>query len=320
MADQIKKSVVSMETKSIDEKARTIEFIGTNSTKDRSGDIIETDGWFLKNFMENPVFLWAHDGRSRPPIGRALEVSRTPNGLKFLIEFASKGVHEFADTIFKLYVAGFLKGVSVGFVPRKTEIIRGIDGEFEGIHFIEQELVELSAVSVPDNPDAMILEAVEGVLRKEAAEFLSKSLEAEITFGHSLEALKKEIILMTEEEKLAVEVKDGETEKNKGGDSTLENKETELDIWKQSVENRLEQLTASVKEQKSATEMFERMASLLEGLKSLSTGEPLVGNKFLSILGTGIKPKGDPKDVEDMLSALGKFGERVKSAQWKSTS
>lgn len=181
----------------IDKENRTIKFIGATATQDRTGDVIEMDGWILDNFMRNPVFLWSHQGHSVPPIGRALEVNRTPEGLKFTIQFAEPEIFQFADTIFKLYVAGFLKAVSVGFIPKQREAITDPQtGEFVGFRFLKQELVELSAVSVPANPQALIEEALVGDLRKEATEFLYKSLDAEDSFLKTINDLKREILLM----------------------------------------------------------------------------------------------------------------------------
>ena len=306
------KSLTSPVIKGIDEETRTIEFLGTSSKQDRSGDIIETDGWDIKNFMDNPVFLWAHNGRSVPPIGRALEVSRTPQGLKFRIQFATKEVHPFADTVFKLYGAGFLKGVSVGFIPKKREVMTDPQtGEFTGFKFLEQELIELSAVSVPDNPEALIQEAVDGVLNKEAAEFLSKSLEVESSFGTVIQELKKEILLMSKEVTTNATVEGDEGTQTT--ESKTENTDKTLDKRLEKVENRLEQLEAHAEMQKSATEVFQVVKTLLEGLRT-NVGNSDQVNPFLKVLAPGIEPQGNPEDQKALIDAITKATSKL--ATW----
>ena len=40
---------------------RILEFVGSTADVDRYGDIIEVEGWDLKNFKKNSPFLWAHN-------------------------------------------------------------------------------------------------------------------------------------------------------------------------------------------------------------------------------------------------------------------
>lgn len=181
MDQTVLKYIVPISIKEIDDENRVIKFVGSTTTQDRSGDIIEATGWKLSNYMKNPVFLWSHNRVPElPPIGRTVELQRTTDNLVFNIEFATKDLLPFADTIYKMYRAGFIRAVSVGFIPTKREIITDpATGNFKGFRFTEQELVELSAVNVPDNPEALIQEAVHGTLCKEAQDFLVKSLHYE---------------------------------------------------------------------------------------------------------------------------------------------
>jgi len=301
------KALLTVETKFIDQESRTITFLGTSNRQDRSGDIITAQGWDVTNYLLNPVFLWAHDGRSNPPIGRAVELTHMSNGLKFKIEFATKEILPFADTVFKLYSAGFLKAVSVGFLPKKAEVIRDSQTqEFLGFKFLEQELIELSAVSVPDNPEALVQEAADGLLKKEAAEFLTKSLHVEETFLDTVQALKKEIILMAAEEKVL-----------KGKDTASQTKENELTVDKrlENMENRLEQLEALSDMQKSATEVFQAVKYVLEGVKSKGTNG--IANPFLAVLDPGNEPKGDPQDQKALIEAITTATKKIST--WKPT-
>ncbi len=95
---------------------RTLEFVGSTEDRDRMGDIIMSEGWSLKSYKKNPVFMWAH-GYDTPPVGKATKVWVEDQKLKFDIQFASKDEYEFADTIYQLYKGGYLRATSVGFIP-----------------------------------------------------------------------------------------------------------------------------------------------------------------------------------------------------------
>lgn len=144
--------------RSIDVEKRTIEFVASTETTDRYGDVIRVSGWETRNYMRNPVFLWAHRS-SDPPIGKTVKLftETTPPALVQVVQFADKDTYPFADTIFNLYRDGFMNAVSVGFKPtEKPKPIRNPDtDQITGFEFTKQELMELSAVPLPANPDAL---------------------------------------------------------------------------------------------------------------------------------------------------------------------
>jgi len=144
--------------RSIDEKNRILTLVASTEAVDRYGDIIRVKGWKLANYMKNPVFLWGHRS-SDPPIGRSVRVwtETNPPALVHDIQFATKDVYPFADTIYKLYKGKFLNATSVGFMPL-SEPTPAYDEEGNltgGQEFTNQELLELSAVSIPANPEAL---------------------------------------------------------------------------------------------------------------------------------------------------------------------
>ena len=102
--------------------------------------------------MNTPVFLWAHD-YARPVIGRAVDTWLEPHRLMARVEFAPT---QFAQEVAGLYQAGYQRGVSVGFKPLRYEERRHEKtGALLGIRFLEQELLEVSAVPVPANRNAL---------------------------------------------------------------------------------------------------------------------------------------------------------------------
>ena len=127
-------------------------FLISNEDVDRHGDVVLARGWRLEAYRRNPVFLWAHD-YARPVIGRAQSVWAEPGQLLARMEFAPTA---FAKEVAALYRSGYQQGVSVGFKPLRYEERRQErTGAFLGIRFLEQELLEVSAVPVPANRDAL---------------------------------------------------------------------------------------------------------------------------------------------------------------------
>lgn len=128
-----------------------VSIVMSSATEDRMGDTIAVDGWRLDNFKSNPVLLWGHDSFA-PPIGKVSSVVVEGGALKAKrVEWVPKEVSPFAWTIQRLVELGFVRAVSVGFRPLKWAFRD--DG---GVDFAEQELLELSFVSIPANPEALV--------------------------------------------------------------------------------------------------------------------------------------------------------------------
>jgi HK97 family phage prohead protease len=158
-------------TESAPEEAgkRTLQFVASDETPDRVGDVIKVSGWNLSEYKKNPVVLWGHDTSNVPPIGRAINVRRgkKPNGDPALyanIEFAPEEAHPFAETVYQLAKRGFLNAVSVGFLPRATKELSEEEKSALGMPtygqmYSKADLMEISVVSVPANPSALVSEA-----------------------------------------------------------------------------------------------------------------------------------------------------------------
>lgn len=155
-----------------DPKDRTLEFLGSTADVDRYGDVIEVEGWNLKNYKKNPVFLWTHDYK-QPPVGKAVKVGKTEKGLLFQVKFPTPEEYTFADTIYKLYLGGYLRATSVGFRDLEREPITDKEGRQTGFLYKKQELYELSAVPVPANPNALIMAVQKGVVSPQEVEPLT---------------------------------------------------------------------------------------------------------------------------------------------------
>ena len=94
-----------------------------------------------------------------PPIGMCEWLDVQPRRIVAETRFA-RGV-PFAEDVFRLYEQGVLRGWSIGFVPRqaKREVRR--DGK-TGLRVAEWDLLEYSAVPIPENPGALTVAVAEG--------------------------------------------------------------------------------------------------------------------------------------------------------------
>lgn len=128
--------------------------IASTDVVDRHGEVINQDGWDLSNYIANPVLLWAHDNYE-PAVGsgnnpRVTQIGADKKGLVFEPKF--HGLTDLSKALDILYNgdethAPVLNSFSVGFRPT----------EQDGDTYLKNELLEISGVNVPANPDAQML-------------------------------------------------------------------------------------------------------------------------------------------------------------------
>lgn len=128
-----------------------LDFILSDETKDRYGDVIQASGWDLKDFKKNPIALFNHS--SNFPIGFWTNVRVEGKRLIGRLQLAAKGTSDRIDEIISLVEQGILRAVSVGFQPVERELMK----DNSGFLFKKQTLLETSLVSVPANPSAVQL-------------------------------------------------------------------------------------------------------------------------------------------------------------------
>lgn len=137
------------------------EYILSDETVDRYGDVIMANGWDLANFKKNPIALFNHD--SDEVIGVWENVRVEGKRLIGKLKLAAEGTSPTVDKVRRLVQQGILKAVSVGFNPTQYEPLNEKADPFWGpFRYLKQELLETSVVSVPANPGAMQL-AVRGL-------------------------------------------------------------------------------------------------------------------------------------------------------------
>ena len=130
-----------------------IEFIGSTATPDRIGDIVEQD-WDTKAYKLNPVVLYAHN-HDGLPIAKTVSIGVVNGALHFVAQFVPAEIYPFAGVVRSLYEKGFLSAFSVGF---RSIGARSASGVGYGERLEQSELLEVSAVPVPMNAEALLIE------------------------------------------------------------------------------------------------------------------------------------------------------------------
>lgn len=140
--------------KAVAEKGDGLEFVLSDGTVDRYGDIVEPDGWDLRNFKKNPIALFGHS--SGFPIGTWANLRVEGGKLLGRLVLAAKGTSDRIDELRGLLEQGILRAVSVGFRPLDSDPIDPKQ-PWGAQRYKKQELLECSLVSVPANPAAIAL-------------------------------------------------------------------------------------------------------------------------------------------------------------------
>lgn len=167
------------EVRKKNDNERTLTFVASDSTKDSAGTVLNQDNWNLTRFNSNGIIGYQHkvyggwDDTDNPDnvIGKGRAYVEDGR-LMVDITFEPAEINPLAEKIYQKVLFGSLRAVSVGFIPiGKGRFGEGADAET--YYFAGQELLEVSIVNIPANPNA-----------------LRKNLEAEQEF---LEAERKRL-------------------------------------------------------------------------------------------------------------------------------
>ena len=113
--------------------------VASDDSVDRHGDSIKQDKWDLRNFRKNPVLLLSHN-YNQPPVGIAKKFKL--DGNKLIFEPVFHNITQQAKEVAQMYSEGIMRAFSVGFIDKEDKY----------------ELLEISAVSVPANANALVFE------------------------------------------------------------------------------------------------------------------------------------------------------------------
>ena len=141
----------ALQLKSVDAARRTFTGIATTPDLDRQGHSVDPSGVTFHNPLK---LFYEHD---RKPIGWATFGPATPAGIPFEAQIATieepGTLRDRVDEVWQMVKHGLLTSVSIGFriLDGATKPIKG------GLRLLRTEVVELSIVSIPANPNASIL-------------------------------------------------------------------------------------------------------------------------------------------------------------------
>ena len=148
MVSKILDSLWELKLKEEKENKR-FRVIASTEDIDRSWEIIRANGWTWDNFMKNPVIIANHVYKVENIIGKATSIYIKNNQL--VIEGVFSSSNPLGKLLADLYEEGMIKSVSVWFIPKQRD-----ENDLKII--TEAELLELSFVAVPCNPNALSLD------------------------------------------------------------------------------------------------------------------------------------------------------------------
>lgn len=155
----------SSEIRKRNEDTRTLTFVASDGARDAAGTVLNQENWSLKRYEKNPIIGYQHevyggwDGSDPDNIIGKARVYVEDGELLADITFETKDINEKAEKIYKKLLFGSLNAVSVGFLPiGKGSWGKGdeaIDGSNPTYYYAGQELLEISVVNIPSNPNAV---------------------------------------------------------------------------------------------------------------------------------------------------------------------
>jgi len=208
-------------------KGDSIEFIASDETKDRHGDVITLESWDLANFLKAPRMLIDHWHSVENIVGKWADVridKATDNpGLKMKAVFHN--ITRLSREVSEMVKKGFLNTVSVGFIPH-MDVKTGADGE--EIQVPRNELIEVSLVTVPANPNAQQIKSL--MEAGQMGDDEKKDIEDFLTVDKSVEKEEKPVIEDNKED-VSIEEKADEVKNNEIKPEEKQ-KDTPVDIGK----------------------------------------------------------------------------------------
>lgn len=131
---------------------RSVDVVASTGAIDSYDSILEQDSWRLERYLANPVVLYGHQGRELP-IGHASNVRIEDGALRARLHLVSAAANPLAEQVWQSIKQKSLRAVSVGFIPNTIRFEKR-DGR-EVMVLADNELMEISVVPVPANPEAL---------------------------------------------------------------------------------------------------------------------------------------------------------------------
>lgn len=223
-----------------EDEGRKIDFVFSTDAVDGHGTRIKPEAWRLDRFNTNGIASYQHEAYGNPDPDMIIGKSWAwveDGKLLGTIDFEEKDVNPLADKIYRKIKNGTLNAVSVGFVEHDGH--RGVKDDGENprhYYFDDVELMEISVVTIPSNPEALVrreFQQDKDFEYKEAFEELAKEFKEFKT-----DLSKKEVTNIVNMEK--EEVKDLASE------NKVEKQEFEVKINTEALDRSIEKLSELV--------------------------------------------------------------------------
>lgn len=197
--------------------------VATSLALDRHREVVIPKGVNMEDFIENPVLMSQHEHRT-DPIGTVLSLDPNDENIKF--EFAFDESDPDAAKTMRKFENGTMRTFSIGFLPTKWvdqeelvdetgKMLDKVDIKVGGNPYTldltrykatprrlytDWELLEISTVSIPANPEAHITRMAEGLideavsLHPEAKSFIEEAVHTRMaSLAGVLKTFEKEI-------------------------------------------------------------------------------------------------------------------------------
>lgn len=163
---------LTVSAKVLNDSEGTVEFVASDETLDCYGEIVRVNGWRFTHFAKNAPFVDSHDYSSITKLlGQVVSWRVEAKQLVEVVRY-SREPGTLAEWAYKMVRDGFLRAVSVGFVP--VSMVSKWDGDQKdflaqiselGLDaqtaaklravYKEQEQIELSQCVIGANPNAL---------------------------------------------------------------------------------------------------------------------------------------------------------------------
>jgi hypothetical protein len=176
------------EIKVLDATKGLAEYVASDESIDSYREIIRADGWRFTRFQKNAPFVDSHEyGCIERLLGQVVDFKVAGKKLVETVQWAiDVADNKLAQLGWKMTAAGYLKAVSVGFLPTRVvskwdsdpmpyaqamqELGLGKDSNVRAI-YLEQEQIELSACIIGANPNALAKAYKAGVIDESELDF-----------------------------------------------------------------------------------------------------------------------------------------------------
>jgi hypothetical protein len=168
MSNQPLRRTIHPVVKVLDAKQGLVEYVASDESIDSYREVIRASGWRFTNFAKNAPFVDSHDYSSiEKLLGKVVDFAVAGKSLVETVQWAKDAGNKLADIGWRMTEGGFLKAVSVGFWPVKyiTKADNTYAAQLKELNiepmtevrtiFTEQEQIELSAVVIGANPNAL---------------------------------------------------------------------------------------------------------------------------------------------------------------------